>query len=79
MARLLRELATSGVMQTYIAQILDAFAASQPPRTVDQYKLIEPLTERELEILSMLDQRLSLQRMRHATCGIAQYRSRNMR
>ena len=47
-------------MQDYIAQILDAFMASPPPPTQwTSPKLFAPLTDRELEVLSLLSQRLS--------------------
>ena len=60
MADLLGELAASGVAQNYIAQILDAFATeSSPSGTTDQSDLIEPLTERELQVLRLLSTELS--------------------
>ena len=58
--RLLIKLSQRGVAPEFIAQILAAFPSVPPsPRTIGQAKLIEPLTERELEILTLLDQRLS--------------------
>jgi len=45
----------------YINQILAAFAKNQQTQdiTADQSKLVEPLTDRELEVLALLAQRLS--------------------
>jgi LuxR family maltose regulon positive regulatory protein len=44
----------------YVGGILSAFAAFQPtPASANQERLIEPLTERELEILVLLERRLS--------------------
>jgi LuxR family maltose regulon positive regulatory protein len=45
---------------SYVRRILSAFAASQPtPAPASQEGLIEPLTEREMEILALLERRLS--------------------
>lgn len=60
MARLLQELAASGVAQDYIAQILDVFvAAPLSAESGGQSKLIESLSDREIEVLSLFDQGLS--------------------
>lgn len=62
MRPLLRQLQDQGVAPHYIAQILVAFATPQPsePATLPEPpELIEPLTRRELEVLAMLEQRLS--------------------
>jgi LuxR family maltose regulon positive regulatory protein len=62
MPALLRELRDQGVAPYFVAQILAAFAAPQPigpaafPGPIE---LIEPLTDRELEVLALLEQRLS--------------------
>jgi LuxR family maltose regulon positive regulatory protein len=65
-AELLKQLAQRGVAPDYISQILDAFSQSPEipktvPKTVSdaQAELVEPLTERELEILQLLNERLT--------------------
>jgi LuxR family maltose regulon positive regulatory protein len=65
-AELLKQLAQRGVAPDYISQILDAFPQSPEipktvPKTVSdaQAELVEPLTERELEILQLLNERLT--------------------
>jgi len=55
--KLLQQLHNQGIAQDYIRQILAAAQAGQTP--VVQESLIEPLTEREMEVLAMLSQRLS--------------------
>jgi LuxR family transcriptional regulator, maltose regulon positive regulatory protein len=59
---LLGQLRDQGVAPHFIAQILAAFAAPQPigPAALSgPPELIEPLTDRELEVLALLEQRLS--------------------
>jgi LuxR family maltose regulon positive regulatory protein len=52
------EIVNGGV--PYIGRILSAFQTAAPgPATASQDGLIEPLTERELEILALLERRLS--------------------
>jgi LuxR family maltose regulon positive regulatory protein len=73
MARLLREIARQGGAADYVGHLLQTFATTPSPReaagAVDarrrraQAQLIEPLTERELEVLDLLAQRLSYQEM----------------
>lgn len=73
MAHLLRQLHSQGVAPNYIEQILAAFASGQ--RMIDEGRrvetqsslsvlrpsspLIDPLTDRELEVMALLAQRLS--------------------
>jgi len=58
MAELMRKLSGSRINKAYIAQILGAFSSAQPaPSYVSQGQLIEPLTERELEVLALLVKR----------------------
>ncbi len=59
---LLRELRDQGVAPYFVARILAAFAEPQPiepAATFGPPELIEPLTKRELEVLALLEQRLS--------------------
>jgi len=60
MANLLMQLGQQGVSQDYVVQILKAFPQAQPPLSpADQTHYIEPLTKRELEVLTLLAQQLS--------------------
>jgi LuxR family maltose regulon positive regulatory protein len=70
MARLLREAAAHGFAPKYIAKLLAAFAAKMPgeqrtpetasfPSVSAQSSLVEPLSERELEVLRLLAAGLS--------------------
>ena len=62
MQALLRQLPDQGVAAPFVAKILAAFDASQPigsATSVEASALIESLTPRELEILNLLEQRLS--------------------
>ena len=61
MAALLRQLAAQGVGPAdFIATLLAAFpAARDPAPALRQSSLIEPLSERELEVLALLAQRLT--------------------
>jgi LuxR family maltose regulon positive regulatory protein len=60
LAKLLSELSHRGVAPEYITRILAAFPSTPvSPRTIGQAQLIEPLTGREFEILTLLAQRLS--------------------
>jgi LuxR family transcriptional regulator, maltose regulon positive regulatory protein len=62
MPALLRELRDQGVAPYFVARILAALAEPQPigPATLSgPPELIEPLTKRELEVLALLEQRLS--------------------
>ncbi len=60
MANLLKHLYMQGYAPAYLHQILDAFPLSKPKQnSAPPMTLIESLTEREMEVLSMLAQRLS--------------------
>lgn len=59
-AKLLEELSRQGVAKEYIAQILAVFSSARPTlSSISQGQLIEPLTERELEVLAILVKRRS--------------------
>ena len=60
MANLLMRLGQQDVYQDYLAQILEAFPQAQLlPLPAAQTQYIEPLTDRELEVLALLAQQLS--------------------
>lgn len=59
MHNLLKELAPAGVEEGFVQQILVAFGAEVPPAGT-KTALTEPLTEREIEILTLLAQGLSI-------------------
>jgi LuxR family maltose regulon positive regulatory protein len=63
MEALLTRLAARGVAPHYLAHVLSAFPAgpdtSAPPRHDARVQLIEPLTDRELDVLTLLAQRFS--------------------
>jgi LuxR family maltose regulon positive regulatory protein len=60
MAALLHQLAAQRAHPGFIARLLAAFpAARDPAPALDQSSLIEPLSERELEVLALLAQRLT--------------------
>ena len=60
MATLLRQVASQGIAPDYVAKLLAAFGAEapilsiSPPPRVPAQPLIEPLSERELEVLQLL-------------------------
>jgi LuxR family maltose regulon positive regulatory protein len=63
-ARLLYQLADRGVAPDYIGRILAAFPETRAPtepgriiRLTSQANLVEPLSERELEVLGLLNER----------------------
>jgi LuxR family transcriptional regulator, maltose regulon positive regulatory protein len=56
---LFQQLRTQGVAPGYIDAVLLAFAPSATGPKPDQHGLIEPLTERELEVLTLLSDRYS--------------------
>lgn len=67
MAQLLSTLAAQGIMPTYVQQILDSFPHAQvpvfpttPSRLAEQ-PLVEPLSQRELEILALISKGYSNQ------------------
>ena len=54
----MRKLSGSRSNQAYIAQILAAFSSARPAlSSISQGQLIEPLTERELEVLALIVKR----------------------
>lgn len=57
MERLLRKLAAARVLPQAVARILDAFPTRGQGRIVNQRGLVEPLSERELEVLAFLGAR----------------------
>jgi LuxR family maltose regulon positive regulatory protein len=58
MAHLLAHLKLVGELHAYANRIQSAFPESQPAKAgMSQGKLIEPLTNRELEVLSLLAER----------------------
>ena len=60
MASLLYRLQNQDLAQGYISQILDAFPGTETSAlSVSRVNLVEPLTEREMEILGLLAQQLS--------------------
>lgn len=63
LAPLLRRVLERGVAPAYLRQVLAAFAAEIPTSRVEvlmkQGELFEPLTEREMEVLHLLEARLS--------------------
>ncbi|MEI2691508.1 MAG: LuxR C-terminal-related transcriptional regulator [Anaerolineae bacterium] len=67
LAKLFTRLTQTRIATSYVDQILQAYAASPPAvpqpgpvaSTVQSIELVEPLTERELEVLALLAQRLS--------------------
>lgn len=61
MAELLKHLFRQGFASTYLQQLLNAFptATKSIPNYAHSQSHLEPLTERELEILSLLGQRLT--------------------
>ncbi|MCP4541035.1 MAG: response regulator transcription factor [Chloroflexi bacterium] len=54
MAALLREAATQGVATSYIRTLLSAFDAPLPPAHIPDQPLVEPLSERELDVMHHL-------------------------
>ncbi|MBU0494358.1 MAG: LuxR C-terminal-related transcriptional regulator [Chloroflexi bacterium] len=58
MATLLRQAAMRGIAPAYVGQLLAAFEASEP-ETIPTQPLVEPLSERELEVLGLIAQGLS--------------------
>jgi LuxR family maltose regulon positive regulatory protein len=64
LAELLRQLTGRGVATAYLNQVLAAFplpSKAQPPILAAESELVEPLTERELEVLVLIGERLTNQ------------------
>jgi LuxR family maltose regulon positive regulatory protein len=59
MARLLRRALTGGVAPGYVTRLLAACGESAPETSPVSQALVEPLTERELEVLRLLAAGLS--------------------
>jgi LuxR family maltose regulon positive regulatory protein len=67
MAGLLHQLAAGREASRFVARLLEAFPPARPPEpALRQTGLIEPLSERELEVLELLAQRLSNKEIAHA-------------
>jgi LuxR family maltose regulon positive regulatory protein len=68
MAALLREAATQGIAPEYVRRLLAAFSRPPaPPRPLTQ-PLIEPLSDRELEVLHLLVEGQTNQEIAHKLC-----------
>jgi len=67
MARLLHEALSRGISPDYVRQLLGAFPLVEPEQAastkskVDQSELIEPLSEREIEVLQLIAEGLTNQ------------------
>jgi LuxR family maltose regulon positive regulatory protein len=67
MARLLHEALSRGISPDYVRQLLGAFPIDEPEQAtstkskVDQSELIEPLSEREIEVLELIAEGLTNQ------------------
>jgi LuxR family maltose regulon positive regulatory protein len=67
MARLLHEAATRGIAPDYARRLLAAFPTTEPERTsssetkVSSSELVEPLSEREIEVLQLIAEGLTNQ------------------
>jgi len=60
MARLLAQLNPDDGLRNYVRQIQSAFPVlRQTPEALNQFKLLDPLTDREVQILELLRERLS--------------------
>ncbi|MEM8859692.1 MAG: LuxR C-terminal-related transcriptional regulator, partial [Chloroflexota bacterium] len=59
MADLLQRAAATGFMFDYLPEILAAFGTQSRPKIVQQHRLVEPLSPRELEILELIAEGLS--------------------
>jgi LuxR family maltose regulon positive regulatory protein len=68
MAVLLHQLAARQTEPGFIATLLEAFAAPGSEPALGQPGLIEPLSERELDVPALLAQRLSNKEIAHELC-----------
>ena len=60
MVALLKGAGSHGIAPQYVSRLLAAFAPHEPPRPdLERQPLVEPLTERELEVLHLLAEQLS--------------------
>ncbi|MFO7679161.1 MAG: LuxR C-terminal-related transcriptional regulator, partial [Chloroflexota bacterium] len=59
MASLLKQVYGAGERPSFVQRVLAAFPAHRPPVSAASSILVESLTEREMEVLGMLAQRLS--------------------
>jgi LuxR family maltose regulon positive regulatory protein len=59
MACLLRRALSEGIVPSYVSRLLTAFGESTPPSLPVALALVEPLTERELEVLRLIATGLS--------------------
>ena len=59
MARLLRGALSEGIVPSYVSRLLTAFGESTLPSLPVALALVEPLTERELEVLRLIATGLS--------------------
>jgi LuxR family maltose regulon positive regulatory protein len=59
MARLLRQALVQGIAPSYVNSLLTAFGESAQPTPPAAQALVEPLTERELEVLRLIAAGLS--------------------
>ena len=65
MARLLRCALARGIAPSYVSRLLAAFGESAPAASPVAQALVEPLTERELEVLRLIAAGLSNQEIAH--------------
>jgi LuxR family maltose regulon positive regulatory protein len=61
MARLLYQAAAQGIMPEYAGKLLAAFETETPAPKIEDAPLVEPLSQRELEILNLIAEGLSNQ------------------
>ena len=65
MACLLRRALTRGIAASYVSRLLTAYGESAPATSPVAQALVEPLTERELEVLRLIAAGLSNQEIAH--------------